>query len=102
MTIFGQSAGAISVASLMRSPLAKGLFVRAIAQSGPGLLGRNALGGDATLGDREAAGLKYAESKGARSLAELRALPAATFFTPTGAAAAARPPRTASCTTAGC
>ena len=84
VTIFGQSAGAISAASLMRSPLAKGLFVRAIAQSGPGLLGRNALGANSTLSEREAAGLKYAESKGARSLAELRALPAATFFTPTG------------------
>jgi len=84
VTVFGQSAGAISVASLMRSPLARGLFIRAIAQSGPGLLGRNALGGNATLGDREAAGLKYAESKGAKTLAELRALPAATFFTPAG------------------
>jgi para-nitrobenzyl esterase len=84
VTIFGQSAGAISVASLMRSPLTKGLFARAIAQSGPGLLGRNALGGNATLSDREAAGAKYAEAKGARTLAELRALPAATFFTPTG------------------
>jgi para-nitrobenzyl esterase len=84
VTIFGQSAGAISVASLMRSPLARGLFIRAIAQSGPGLLGRNALGGNSTLSDREAAGLKYAESKGATTLAELRALPAATFFTPAG------------------
>jgi para-nitrobenzyl esterase len=35
VTIFGQSAGAISVVDLMRSPLAKGLFARAIAQSGP-------------------------------------------------------------------
>ena len=82
VTIFGQSAGAISVASLMRSPLAKGLFARAIAQSGPGLLGRNALGASSPLSEREAAGLKYAEAKGARSLAELRALPAANFFTP--------------------
>jgi para-nitrobenzyl esterase len=84
VTIFGQSAGAISVASLMRSPLAKGLFARAIAQSGPGLLGRNALGGNSALSEREAAGVRYAESKGARSLAELRALPAAVFFAPSG------------------
>jgi para-nitrobenzyl esterase len=84
VTIFGQSAGAISVVDLMRSPLAKGLFARAIAQSGPGLLGRNALGGSATLSDRESAGVKYAESKGANSLAELRALPPATFFAQTG------------------
>jgi para-nitrobenzyl esterase len=56
VTIFGQSAGAISVADLMRSPLAKGLFARAIAQSGPGLLGRNVLGGGLTLQEREQAG----------------------------------------------
>ena len=84
VTIFGQSAGAISVANLMRSPLARGLFTRAIAQSGPGLLGRNVLGGAATLGDREAAGAKYAASKGAKSLAELRALPPTVFFAPAG------------------
>ena len=81
VTIFGQSAGAISVLHLMHSPLAKGLFARAIAQSGPGLL-RGAAGPTPTLSDREAIGVRYAESKGARSLAELRALPAATFFTP--------------------
>jgi para-nitrobenzyl esterase len=92
VTIFGQSAGALSVTSLMRSPLAKGLFVRGIAQSGPGLLGGNALGATATLADREAAGVRYAESKGARSLAELRALPAATFFAPAGGRGAAPAP----------
>ena len=80
VTIFGQSAGAISVANLMRSPLAKGLFARAIAQSGPGLFARNALGGGATLRDREAAGLEFAQALGAPSLAELRALPAARFY----------------------
>jgi para-nitrobenzyl esterase len=84
VTIFGQSAGAISVTSLMRSPLAKGLFVRAIAQSGPGLLPPGALGGSATLADREAAGLKYGEAKDAKTLAELRALPAAGFFATSG------------------
>jgi para-nitrobenzyl esterase len=84
VTIFGQSAGAISVIDLMHSPLANGLFVRAIAQSGPGLLPSAALGATTTLADREAAGARYAESKGAKTLAELRALPPATFFTPTG------------------
>ena len=88
VTIFGQSAGAISVAELMRSPLAKGLFTRAIALSGPGLLGRNALGAGAALRDREAAGSKFAEALGAPSLAALRALPASAFIpgtTPGGA-----------------
>lgn len=76
VTIFGQSAGAASVAMLMESPLAKGLFARAIAQSGPGLLpdyGRH------KLSDGEQVGMKYAESKGAHSLAELRAMPASKF-----------------------
>lgn len=36
VTIFGESAGAMSVASLLSSPLAQGLFGRAIMQSGNG------------------------------------------------------------------
>ncbi len=80
VTIFGQSAGAISVVGLMHSPLAKGLFARAIAQSGPGLFPENLHGGGETLQQREQQGLKYAEAKGAHSLAELRALPASEFF----------------------
>ncbi len=36
VTIFGESAGAMSVANLIASPLAKGLFKRAIVQSGHG------------------------------------------------------------------
>jgi para-nitrobenzyl esterase len=37
VTVFGQSAGAGSVASLLATPLAAGLFSRAIAQSVPGI-----------------------------------------------------------------
>ena len=91
VTIFGQSAGAISVASLMRSPLAKGLFARAIALSGPGLFGSSAFGAGDSLAQRENAGLKFALSKGAQSLAGLRALPAAAFFTPPGSGAVTMP-----------
>ncbi len=80
VTIFGQSAGALSVAALMKSTLARGLFARAIAESGPGLLRPNALGATATLADREAAGERYAEARGAKTLADLRTLPAASFF----------------------
>jgi para-nitrobenzyl esterase len=78
VTIFGQSAGAISVAYLIRSPLAKGLFARAIAESGPGLFGGNTFG--SSLAEAEKRGAKFAESKGAHSLPELRAMPAADFF----------------------
>ena len=76
ITIFGQSAGAFSVSLLMRSPLARGLFARAIIESGPGLFPTNTLSGSAILAAAEQAGVKYSESKGAHTLAELRALPA--------------------------
>lgn len=92
VTIFGQSAGGISVAALMRSPLATGLFVRAIGMAGPGLLGRNVLGAGHTLAEREAAGVKFAAAQGASSLAALRALPAETFIAPAVAKGGAVPP----------
>ncbi|MGW8204972.1 carboxylesterase/lipase family protein (plasmid) [Sphingomonas bisphenolicum] len=41
VTVFGESAGAMSVANLIASPLAKGLFRRAIAQSGHGAMTRD-------------------------------------------------------------
>src|SRR3546814_16298886 len=40
VTVFGESAGAMAIADLVASPLAKGLFARAIIQSGPGALVR--------------------------------------------------------------
>ncbi|OUR90474.1 hypothetical protein A9Q81_18420 [Gammaproteobacteria bacterium 42_54_T18] len=36
VTVFGESAGGMSIAALMTSPLSKGLFTRAIIQSGSG------------------------------------------------------------------
>jgi para-nitrobenzyl esterase len=92
VVVFGQSAGAISVADLMRSPLAKGLFARAMAESGPGLFPENILGGGMTFEQREQQGLQYARSNGAQSLADLRALPAADFFK-TAPGAEGAPPR---------
>lgn len=41
VTVFGESAGAMSVADLIASPLAEGLFGRAIVQSGHGSLVRS-------------------------------------------------------------
>ena len=69
VTIMGQSAGSASVHALMASPRAKGLFVRAIAQSGSGM-GR----GGPTLAGNEAIGARIGEAAGAKSLADLRAL----------------------------
>ncbi|HEY2068309.1 MAG TPA: carboxylesterase/lipase family protein [Rhizomicrobium sp.] len=42
VTIFGESAGAMSVSALLASPLAKGLFHKAIAQSGGAHIGHDA------------------------------------------------------------
>ena len=71
VTIAGQSAGAMSVTSLLQSPLAPGLFARAIAESGAGLEMP-----PATLAQAEAQGEAFARAKGAASLADLRAMPA--------------------------
>lgn len=73
VTITGQSAGSRSVHMLTSSPLAKGLFSGAAVFSGASM-GR--LTGVRTLKEAEAAGLKFAEEIGAKSLAELRAMPA--------------------------
>jgi para-nitrobenzyl esterase len=81
VTIFGQSAGSISAAALMASPLAKGLFHRAIGMSG-GLFGpvRDTCDtGDSiqSLAAAERTGQAFAQVLGAKSLADLRAKPAA-------------------------
>jgi para-nitrobenzyl esterase len=90
VTIFGESAGARSVSALMASPLAHGLFQKAIGESGSMLgPGRNLYGapslaasrrnlyGARSLETSEKAGEEFAESIGADSLRALRAVPAA-------------------------
>lgn len=67
ITIAGQSAGASGVHSLTASPLAKGTFHRAIAQSG-------SPGSPRPLADLEEDGARFAAAKGAASLAALRAM----------------------------
>lgn len=78
VTIAGQSAGAASVLLLCDSPLAKGLFQRAIAESGARYPNDPLLASLATswrpLKDAECAGIDYAEAHGAHSLENLRAL----------------------------
>jgi para-nitrobenzyl esterase len=68
VTIAGQSAGAFSVNALIASPLAKGLFHKAVLQSG-GLLS-NMLSQD--LINAEAQGLVFMKKAKANSLADLR------------------------------
>ena len=70
VTICGQSAGAFSVHDLTASPLAKGLFQRAIAESGSSFIGLPM----PRLAEAEKAGVTFAEEHGAHSLKELRTL----------------------------
>jgi para-nitrobenzyl esterase len=74
VTIFGESAGSFSVSALMASPLAQGLFHRAIGESGAFFSTALAL---RPLSESEAADARFAESVGAHSLADLRAMPTA-------------------------
>jgi para-nitrobenzyl esterase len=76
ITLAGQSAGAFDVSYLLISPLAKGLFHRAIMESGGALPIRDMR----TLNDSEAAGLKLAAT---RSVQQLRTLSAADLLTAT-------------------
>lgn len=71
VTIAGQSAGAMSVNTLVASPLAKGLFNKAIPHSG-GLL----TGGLPTLSQAEQAGERAVSRFNASSIEELRAMSA--------------------------
>ena len=71
VTIAGESAGAFLVSAMVGSPEGKGLFKRAISQSGAWMgIG---IGKMTTRAQAEEAGVKLAQSMGASSLAELRA-----------------------------
>lgn len=80
VTIFGESAGGISVSLLAASPLARGLFQGAISESGgsfgpartPPAMGENMQ----LLADAERVGQDFERRLGVASLAELRQLPA--------------------------
>ena len=75
VTIFGESAGSFSVSALVASPLGKGLFQRAIGESGA-YAGRTELP-LATLAASEKTGAGFAAALGAGSLEALRRRPAA-------------------------
>jgi para-nitrobenzyl esterase len=77
VTIFGESAGSWSVNALVASPLAKGLFHRAIGQSGGSFGPMTKLKEDRDkLPSAEKVGAAFARAAGADSISALRALPA--------------------------
>jgi para-nitrobenzyl esterase len=76
VTIFGESAGSFSVSALMAMPDAKGLFHKAIGESGAHLDDRKGPLPLKPLPEAEKMGLTLSANAGAASLAALRALPA--------------------------
>ena len=84
VTIAGSSAGSVAVSTHMSSPLSRGLFARAIGQSGAAFA-PNALW---TREEAERAAGEFSGRVGAASLQQLRSLPARTLL-----AAAAQPLR---------
>ncbi len=73
VTIFGESAGSFAVSALMASPLAKGLFAKAIGESGAFFTTGGGTLATPSLASSERQGMKFGTSIGASSLAELRA-----------------------------
>lgn len=77
VTIFGESAGGISVSILCASPIARGLFHKAISQSG-GAFGpvteKRENGTTQNLSGAEQHGVEFAKRMGAESITELRRL----------------------------
>jgi len=76
LTVFGESAGSIDAGMLMCSPLAGGLFARAIMESGP-VVG---IGYAHSLRQAERFGERLAGLAGASSIERLRSLPADAIF----------------------
>jgi para-nitrobenzyl esterase len=75
VTIFGESAGASSVSALVASPLAKGLFQRAIGESGGAVNPGRPV---PTLAQAEETNVRFArEALGSASIEDLRSKPAA-------------------------
>jgi para-nitrobenzyl esterase len=83
VTIAGESAGAAMVAALVGSPVAKGLFIRAIAQSG-GWMGVRMDRMQSTA-EAQAKGVKLMQTLGVSTLAGLRARPVTDLALPGGA-----------------
>ena len=74
ITVFGQSAGCMSVQTLISSPLTENWISKAIFQSAGGY--DTGLNRDMPLSEAETIGQEFVELSGAKSLEELRAIPA--------------------------
>jgi para-nitrobenzyl esterase len=72
VTIAGESAGSMSVSAQVASPLSKGLFARAIGESGAMLANLSPV----PLSQAEQVGVTFANKVGVTTLADLRNLPA--------------------------
>ncbi|GAB4023784.1 carboxylesterase/lipase family protein [Spirosoma koreense] len=83
ITLAGQSAGAAAVSFLTASPLTKGLFQRAIAESG-GSFVVSPTRPKLTLPSAEQQGVVFAKALNTNSIAELRARPADELLKATG------------------
>lgn len=79
VTIFGESAGSISVSLLVACPKAKGLFERAIGQSGAGY---SPLAGEESLQEAEKEGEKFLAALGVKNIAAARKLSARKILDP--------------------
>ena len=75
VTLFGESAGAGDIAYLLVSPLARGLFHRAISQSGGWPVNQRR-----TLAEDEAEGVRFLASAGMDGIEALRTVPAEALF----------------------
>lgn len=74
ITVFGQSAGAMSTQTLISSRLTENMIAKAIMQSGGSYGG--GLHVDITLEEQERVGQLFSKEMGVRTLEEMRALPA--------------------------
>ena len=81
VTIVGQSAGSRNVRTLLSTPLARGLFQRAIMHSSPTVMAQPGKPNYVTLADKTAAaGPVFAKDFPGKSVEDLRTLPAEEFY----------------------
>ena len=81
VTINGESAGSLSVSALMASPISRDMVHKAIGQSGAFFTSPSRGMEEKSLQEKEKAGATFAQSIGAETLADLRAVSADELLT---------------------